>query len=313
VGAGAPALELGSLVHKALAEWILNPSRRLDEIFAQFANERMDEINELCIARTGRSATDEDQASIIDTFQTGIFMMKSYQEYHKHPIPKNFEWAAAEQSVQVSVPGTEHRCPACSVVTKPLINGCKMCGDTLIVRHWITGTLDGLLRSSKGELFILEHKTFSRHPDIHSLNMNDQFTAYMWIVRELFPDEVIGGIAYDGMWKKKSIPKGKKLSDLFLRLPIRKTNSELDEFGAMLADELNEMGRKDLPIYTNRRWEGCGDCGFERLCTAMSKGDDADEVRERFYTIRTDNKVRGIRPTDGEVTAFGPEILEGVK
>lgn len=298
VGAGAPALELGSLIHKALASWILDPNTPPEHFFMVEAQNRIEYIEADVLARTGREAGDEELASILESVELGRAMMSNYAKRWKTPVPDNMVFAAAEQSIVVPVPGTEHPCVSCVAYLKvhrssPL-SKCKSCNGTGVQYHYLSGTLDGLLRSDKDELFVLEHKTFSRRPDVRQLQLTDQFTAYLWMLRQLNIGRV-GGVAYDGMWKRPSPPRGKEFKDLFVRTVIRKAKPELDEFGAMLAAELNEMAQPNLPLYTNRRWEGCGDCGFEILCEAMSKGDDVDWIREKYYTSRIDNKVRGLR------------------
>jgi len=50
--------------------------------------------------------------------------------------------------------------------------------------------------------WIIDHKTFRQSPNMEFiLNMNEQFTGYMWAFQKLFPKDKLGGCIYDGVYK----------------------------------------------------------------------------------------------------------------
>ena len=70
---------------------------------------------------------------------------------------------------------------------------------------WYRGTLDGLVQhESSGELWVLEHKTYSRKPKLVELMLSDQVRFYIWSVEQLTGLRIAGSI-YDGMYKKQPL------------------------------------------------------------------------------------------------------------
>lgn len=335
VGSGPEPLELGGLIHRALADWIVEynngddiatTNNRLAGLFLLHAIAREEEVKQAYTEHTGRKTINpDDLASLHNVVELGMAMMRNYQEYHKSPIPSHMSFAVPEQEVLVPVPGTEHQCEKCakSDVTRTKISltstsgihesistlvysfgtfeaweDCEECKGLGYTYHYLSATLDGLLQDDKEIFYVLEHKTYSQRPDGLSLTMNDQFTGYCWVVRELKMGRV-GGVAYDGMWKKATIPKTvtvnkvqrkATMDDLFIRLVLKKTNAELDAWGENLAKELNEMANNP-PIYPNVQWNGCNDCSFINVCLTMLKGEDPTYTIETKYTQR--EVVRG--------------------
>ena len=70
---------------------------------------------------------------------------------------------------------------------------------------WYRGTLDGLVQHiASGELWVLEHKTYSRKPKLTEIMLSDQVRLYIWGVQELTGLRIAGSI-YDGMYKKQPL------------------------------------------------------------------------------------------------------------
>lgn len=310
LGSGPEPLELGGLIHRALADWILiytdNPKEALApgilrERFLINAAKRQEEITTSFQEKVGHNEIPEMYlASLHDVVQLGADMMQNYQEFHKTPLPKHMRFALPEQEIQIPVPGTDHICPTCSksnygittlgpyAMTDP---NCVECNGKGVVPHYLRMTLDGLAQDTKDLLYVLEHKTYENRPKPMDLYMNDQFTGYAWGSRELKIGKV-AGLAYDGMWKRNKPPKYMQkerragiLSDLFIRKTIPKEDAELDEWGVQLAKELNEMGNNPA-IYPNVPWQGCSDCSFQEVCYMQLRGEDNSSKLEREYTQR---------------------------
>src|SRR5689334_11671390 len=83
VGSGAEALELGGLVHRALAQWVLEPQVDLPVLFMKHAADRMVEISKKYEANVGAKISDEELAPLLDVVQLGEAMMKNYQAKYK--------------------------------------------------------------------------------------------------------------------------------------------------------------------------------------------------------------------------------------
>lgn len=320
------ALDLGTLIHKSLADWIVarkytqdevdrlrdnkvegdyteGMPMSLPEIFNFHSAKRLEEIEANYIKITGGARPGiGENAILLDAIELGLAMMKNYIQHHGTAVPKHMTWVSPEQKVRIPIPGTT--CEVCKgdltyrghrkhiradgsecldgCDDEEYLTFCPGCDGT--GHHILEGTLDGLIQDKHGRLFILEHKTYARNPKHETLDTSDQFLAYLWCLCRLNIGPV-GGLAYDGMWKRAVPPRGKTLSDLFIRKVLTRTNEEMEEFGEQLADLVTDMAEQPK-IYMNRRWEGCTDCGYERLCIAQSRGEDIEYVRKTYYTER---------------------------
>ena len=297
------SLDLGALVHKSLASWLVEPTADLTQLWLHHASARLEQLKENYRRVTGgANPSDDELGNILDVFGLGQAMMRNYQEYHKTPVPERMRFCAPEQEVVVPIPGTEHNCPTCAGNGVFNFIPCAECNGTGLVKHQLRGTLDGLLQDEQDRLYVLEHKTYSRRPNQDILDTTDQFLAYLWIVRELNIGK-LAGVAYDGMWKREKPPRGSTMDDLFTRTILRRAQAELDEFGCNLAAEVNEMAGNP-PLYPNRVWQGCGDCSYEKLCRAMSRGEDVEHIERTQFQERTRDTSLGVY-----VQGSNPELV----
>ena len=246
-------LELGTLVHKALADWLVNPDLNPEVIFDTLSIESIQVIQDNYRSRVGYDMLDAELDPLIEMMLLGKAMMRNYAAHHKAPLPQGYTMMSVEQQVLIPI----------NRLTK------------------LEATFDALL-THNDRIFILEHKTYSSRPNIQSLQMNDQFTAYLWALQKLNIGKV-GGVLYDGLWKRDDPPRGKMSSDLFMRMTITRPQAALNEFSRTILMEAKEMTSRITGIYPNRRWEGCYDCHFEELCTAMTNGEDVNYIRRNKY------------------------------
>jgi hypothetical protein len=163
----------------------------------------------------------------------------------------------------------------------PHSEDCSFCKGYGRVQLELEGTLDAIVTQDE-VYYPVERKTYNSRPNLDYLRHFDQGTAYAWMSRAL--GLKFGGIAYDGMWRRDKVPNGKKVDDLFLRTLLDRNDYELDMFYPQLVAELRDM--HTAVLYPNRRWEGCYDCSYRRICDAQTKGEDLTYIRERFYTDR---------------------------
>lgn len=252
-----PALAVGHLWHQVQAEWSLNPAADPNDLCKTLANQELDRVAQAYLDRIGAPISPVELDPIYEQVGLVLNMVKNYKDRWGSPLPEGFTLYAPEQTCVIPIPGTP---------------------------HFLAGTLDGLITDTYGRFYVLERKTYGQRPRIDVLNMQDQFLAYLWILRELGIGEV-GGLAYDGAWKREKPPLKSSLEDLFLRVLLNRNVHELDRFTLQLRDIANDMAN-DPPIYLNRRWDGCWDCDFVEPCVAQERGEDFQYILDTKYTKR---------------------------
>lgn len=292
-----PALDLGTLIHKAHESWLTGQDD-IVSAFAKAAKLNLARVQEEYRERVGANIDQREFEPYLNNVTLGLEMVKNYKEKWVTPLPSNFTLIQPEQEVHVPIPGTERPCTNCNGskwqyeydnVAHPEYGpkiACKTCEGTGTEVDYLEGKFDGLVQDEKERLYVLEHKTYGQHPNQDDLNENDQFLAYIWIVSQLQRDAFIGGIFYDGMWKRPSPPKNWKFDDLFHRQVLFRSKFELDNFEKLLPIEASQM--RDPQIYLNVPWNGCGDCDVRKLCVAQRRGEDTEYVKRVFYKPRKD-------------------------
>lgn len=293
------AMHLGTLVHRVGAVWLEDPTTQvsLEDIFLDEATKDL--------AILGR--IHKDLGYSINAFQNndywemvnlGKAMCKNYQAYYKKPLPKDFTLVQPEQTVAIPIPNTEH-CE-CNVLEK-CHWGCEYChhtrntsmtysdtwcacqdqSDPCLASHYLEGTLDAIILDPSHRLFVFERKTYGARPNIRHLQRNWQFLSYAWLLQQTqdqLPSTIkaskLGGIAYDGWWKRAAPPKGKTMDDLFFRYFMVRNPDELEEFETDLAIIVNEMASQPtdrIPPRTIPAFNGCIDCmDLIDYCDAIS-------------------------------------------
>lgn len=324
----APALQLGGMVQEALSEWTEDPDSDPIKSMALLSQNAIEQEKIKYRNRIGATISEEELDPLYELIDLGMAMVSNYRDYYKTPLPKNFQQIQTEQRTLVHIPDTEHwECgdpreakSGCGWMLvdfnqirevyeinqvefnldnheKPFV--CPRCHQLKVTwqPHYFRGTIDTLVQDSRGKILPLERKTYGMRPDKKKLQHDDQMLSYYWAVVTLFGYENVGGILYDGLWKRKVPPSTSKskttggkntIADLFYRDVFIRPPEEVDEFEALLKKEVHDMAysiMNDL-IYINRTWQGCWDCGVERICTALSCGDDAEYVINTFYQKR---------------------------
>ena len=273
----SPAFVEGTLVHKTLAHWAENPELSLTQLLEAFDAFEHEEADKVILHYTnivGAKPNPTELLSIFTAISEAKTLITRYVEYYKSPFPPGLRLIAAEQTFTIDVPNTDH------LEDKSTPNQHWAC-------HKLEATLDGVLADEHDNLYVLEHKTYSRRPSSIELAHNDQFLAYMWVLRHLFKANV-RGVAYNGLWKRTEIPKGKTIHDMFLREILLRSEEELAEFTVLLGAEINEMASLDYDTHPERFYKnvpalgGCWDCSYRSLCTAQSRGEDLSYLLTNF-------------------------------
>ena len=286
--AGPVALSIGTLIHRSHEEWLLNHDEGAEQATLKAVALELNALKERYKKVVGVEPDDRELSRFMDSASLVLAMMKNYEEKWGASLPEGFTLVQPEQTFIIPIPNTEHVCWTCSDHGLGMIvkvnHECVECnGNPYKVPHYLEGTLDALMRDEGGRLWVLERKTFGQHPKIDSLNRNDQFLAYLWILQQLGMGDV-GGLYYDGMWKRDGSKHS--LDELFLRTPLQRAPEELANFSVQVRDEVTDMANPDLRIYRNIPWQGCWDCQFEPLCTAEFRGEDAAHIRANRYMTR---------------------------
>jgi hypothetical protein len=283
-----PALGIGRLWHQTQAEWSLRPLADPNELALDLANTELDRVREAYFTNIGAPISEIELGPIYDQMRIVLSMVRNYHTRWGTPLPAGFTMVAPEQTCVIPVPGTRHTAEDCSLYGHENCDG----------QHYLEGTLDGLIADDYQRVYVLERKTYGQRPKVEVLNMQDQFLAYLWILRSLGIGEV-GGLAYDGAWKREVPPKGSTLEDLFIRVRLNRNKHELDRFAEHLTLEVTEMANNP-PIYINRRWDGCWDCDFQSPCIAQERGEDFGFLLQSQFTRRpiSEDSVRQLKYVD---------------
>lgn len=289
------SLSTGTLIHEGSQHWLLDPSQSYETHVTVASARMLDNAHARYKAQVGAEMSSAEDDVLYEAITFARAMARNYELRWGTPLPDGFTLIRPEQRAQIPVAGTEHPCESCGGAFESNVP-CLNCHGNLAFRelHYLDMRFDGLIQDKAGRIHVLEHKTYKSRPNMKSLESNDQFLAYMWGARKLGLGPV-GGLAYDGLWRRETVPKGKTFEDLFLRTTLLRPEAEFEEFERLLTYELNDMWAMreavrpmdTLPI--NRQWQGCFDCKFEPLCKAMSRGEDYSQMLRTTYTVRTDD------------------------
>lgn len=298
----SPALQLGGLVQLTLSEWTEKPDIDPMTYFFEESNKAILVVKEHYENNVGAPISDVELGPLYDTINLGAAMIENYIKHYDTPTPKEYNVIQTEQRMLVSIPNTEHwECNECHTVfyeyqgapnMKLACANClhdKYLSDTVTWQpHYLRATIDTLLQSKKtGRLCPVERKTYERRPEFKMLQHNDQMLAYWWAVDQLYPGQV-GGMLYDGLWKRAQPPRGKTFNDLFYRDIFIRPPQEIEEYGIHLVQLIDDMvyAQQKGNMFINRKWDGCWDCGVEKVCAAISRGEDVDYVKAQYYKKR---------------------------
>lgn len=292
------SLSLGSLMHKSFQLWLHDPSKSFHDHTMEAGIGLRKKSIERYTKRVGAAPSTEELSTLYEAIEFGLAMATNYQARWGSALPDGYRLLRAEQKIEVEVPGTEHPCEACNGTgwkerseTEDVV--CPECHGERIARHKLACRLDALFQHIKtGRYDIDEHKTYKNRPNEETIRYNDQFLAYIWMVKQLGLVDQDPYILYDGMWRRAEPPKKSTFNDLFARYTLARMPSEIAEFGRQLPHELNAMHalyRNPQNHYMNRQWQGCFDCQMKKLCQATSRGEDTSIMLQTDYIERDDD------------------------
>lgn len=299
----APALVVGGLVQLAVSEWTEAPAEvNIEASYVKHMTASHDRMIDRYRNQHGSKPNDAELTKVYESMDLGGQMVVNYLEYHKKPLPQGYTPVRTEQRAIVDIPNTEHwECNNCHFLHDYVdaLNqtdnafDCFNCGESGTVTwqcHQLRGTMDTFVQDVKGKFWCLERKTYDIRPTLEKLNHDFQQLCYIWIMHQLFGANLVGGVLYDGMWKRIISKRHPTLDELFFRHALTRNQAEVDELTRTLPRMVNKMAEAmqvDVASLTyNRVWQGCWDCKFERLCSTMSLGEDVDYVKQEYYNER---------------------------
>lgn len=267
------ALSVGSIMARAHQLWLEQPDVSLHEHAMQASDELLSKVKQRYERQIGTRPSEAELEETYQSIHMALAMAGHYAAKYGSPLPDGYDLVNAEQKIQVPIPGTE---------------------------HFLEGRFDALLRHKSGRLDIFEQKTYKNRPVPDALQRSDQYMrAYPWMLLQVYQDSM-PCVLYDGQWRRDEIPRGRTFDDLFFRTLLIPNRSVLDEFERVLPIEASEMAR----MYQNPAqyaypvipWQGCWDCKMDggvtnkgRLCSAMSRSEDTELIKNNYYTQRDDD------------------------
>lgn len=243
---------------------------------------------------------EEERKELNGFIDTADAMMEGYPAYAK----ANDDWDVVdvERPIRVRVPGTY---------------------------SYLTGTLDLLVRR-RGFLWVVDHKTVGYFVESEQLELDDQMTAYLWLVQQEYGETPKGAIynmlrrkipmepwllkSGRGLSRDKSIDTtpGKyreaiarygfqesDYSDVLVRLednefyrrePISRNKYELLNFGEQLRAEVQDMTNPYMIPYPYPKRDCTWSCEYKNLCKAQNEGGDVEALKIAGYKVITERQ-----------------------
>lgn len=163
----------------------------------------------------------------------------------------------------------------------------------------LKGRLDLIVRNSRGQVIIVDHKSGANLPSQFDLQLDDQFGLYSWLLRSrgLQADLLIHNAArttrntadYDDYQGKL---KPQTLEQRTHRTVLNRTDVELDNIArdaAVVADLIHPGNHNDgetvsfTPVYSSPDPRQCGwKCDFSEVHLLARTGRDLDEVLSEY-------------------------------
>jgi len=182
-GRTAPALNIGRLVHRGLEEILDENELGAQAAMRDMAHKDTKASEDAYEDAVGTRWSDDERLEIEQEINLAVGMVDHHRSFYGSFQIDPLRAKVTETSFKVPIVGTEHH---------------------------LAGTFDALATHCEtGDIWIVDHKTYTSKPHIDLLEMSWQFRGYIDAARQLFPKERIGGVLYNGL--KKKLPQHPKL------------------------------------------------------------------------------------------------------
>lgn len=262
-----PSLTLGTLMHGAFDDWTMDVYRNeittpmFDAHFDQRARQKREEITHMFRGQLYAGILNAELEEFDKLVVLGRAMAANYEKFYTKPFPPGWKVEAIEQAIRVPIPYTN---------------------------HFIVGKLDAIVTDPDERVWVVDRKTFDKHPSEQDIDVDDQFLGYQTLATLMYPNRRMGGVLYDGMWKRPAPPKGRRFDELFLRRKVYRNQHAMNEWLGNLVVEVAEM-TSEPAIYPTRDWT-CVMCPFREMCIAQTNGEDIAYLRDNLYTSRRNSE-----------------------
>lgn len=260
---GPLPLDTGTVWHRGHDQWYKNPKIPFKDWVLIEGAGRIASIKKSYKERIGVLPSDDELQNLVLSIDMLSNIAEMYQKYWGSSLPKGYRKLGSEVTAIVSVPGSEHQ---------------------------YEGTNDALLLDNKDMLWIGEFKTFDRHPNFEDLSKTEQFLDYLWILNRAIEEgqieaRGIGGLLYDGAWKRDTKP----VDETFVRRKLTRKDDEIMRHTETIAICLNEMGADKYfgdhhPVYN--RYYTCSSCKYDKLCATHMRGESTVQLERTKFVNR---------------------------
>ena len=250
-------LLFGDAIHQALEDHYMGKADLVESFLTNWDN---------ILRGQEESGNREYLVKLREHRSLGEVMLTGYRDAYGGPEAEPFEVIQTEQTIRQALP----------------IPGVGESSPYLLVSR-----LDGLVRMrDTGELFSLEHKTYSRLDGEH-IKRDHQFSSQVWLGRMyatyiMDPPQKFAGVLYNGL--RKARPSARAAAPLFHREKVYRNERQLEVFLHRAYNMAHEANTPGFSVYPNPNPIRCGYCDFKKACDAYSRGEDYHAILDKdFY------------------------------
>lgn len=283
---------LGSIYHGALD--ILKtsvPGTRIQSAVRRSAEHEFNELREAYRKSVGTAMSKDEEAYFFNDIQERVteMLIRYVDQYGVRLLPDNQRYIHSEVTLRAPIPGSKY--------------------EGTDDQPYLVATLDGVIADTDTwDLWVTDHKTFSRVPSRRDLEFDDQFRAYVWLLRQVAGVRVAGAI-YDGMSKKPPtkprVLKNGTMSLAKISTTERVYTAALVEAGLDPADyadklaEIREAEASDENAFFHREEIEYNDASLEEIVVTLNDVHDrmletVDGTPVRPYNGCVDCTVRAL-------------------
>ncbi len=310
-----PSMWLGTGIHTALAAYYRG----------QMEGQAADPVETFTIWHTTQidrltaeyeNLWDDDLANLMKLAELGEGILRHYLDW-SHALDKAWRVLAVEAKFARQLPvGADDHDPS---------------------KVFLVGTADLVVESGDGHAWVVDHKTSENLIDLRFLELEQQTTAYMWLLQPILGDRLAGSV-YNSI--RRRLPRVPELTSkgALSRRSIITTYSvylqAIHDYGLKTKDYDEELGslkaqtnpfftrervsrneielaalqthmsmqgieiRDDPDIYPNQSAMTCPTCEYAQLCKALLDGSDVADIQQRLYTHDPERRSRDRAESD---------------
>ena len=160
--------------------------------------------------------------------------------------------------------------------------------------YWLTARLDGIVEMTKdgsgwkkGEVFSLEHKTFTQF-NYDYLSKDHQISIQIYlgqqVAKEMGLSQPVSGVMYNGL--RKAVKTSRTTAAVLQRHIVRREPRQIQVVLHRAFHQADESNQPGFPIYPQPNPIKCGYCDFKDACQVYTEGGDFNAVLRDGFTSR---------------------------